>query len=243
MDLLPDDVVTQILVKVPCHGKLHWPAKIGESEECWMICSLDIETGTMGKTPISSNKELSNFYLTPLGERSFAVYGSKRVTDSKAMRCCMVQVYDQNVDKLYTIDLENDTLYDLQRVIGLRNNGEALFPNLNLDDDIEIISCNTKTKDFRLFGRLKPHLTTASEEVDGHPCNSIRKLHRIRPFIETLVLLNDKDAEETPAPNYQLTSKSKCSTSKFSVSFFLYIVLFNTIFLVFLASINVIQFY
>ncbi|XP_074326825.1 F-box/kelch-repeat protein At3g23880-like [Apium graveolens] len=209
------------------NGKLHWPRKA--SSERWMICSLDIESGRLGETDIVSNKKVSDIYLTPIGECSFAVYGSKYVND--LLRCCMVQVYDQNVNKLYTIDLENHTLYDLQRVVGLRNNGEALFPRLDLDH-LEIISCNAKTKDFRRFtGRLKPHLRTASEEVDGYPYNS-RQLHHVRPFIETLALLNDEDAEDTSAPNYQLTSKRNCSSYVW-LSFLRLFVLLNTIFLLY----------
>lgn len=192
-------------------GKLHWPREV--SSERWKICSLDIESGTLGETDILCNKVVSDFFLTPLGECSFALYGSKN------KRCCMVQVYDQNVDKLYTIDLENDTLCDLQRVVGLRNNGEALFPRLDVDD-LEIISCNTKTKDFKRFIR-RVHLRTASEEVDGYPYNSSHKLHRVRPFIETLVLLNDGDVEDTSAPNYQLTFKRKCSSVTWIICLYL----------------------
>ncbi|KAL1830122.1 hypothetical protein ACET3Z_008534 [Daucus carota] len=168
-------------------GKLHWPVGRKGSSGGWKICCLDLETGILRETLISWNKKLSDLYLMPLGEHSLAVFGSTDASDSEgwaARRCCMAQAYDQNMNKLYTIDLERATSYNLHRVVGLRNNGEALFLELDSDDS-GLVCCNTTTKVSKRFvSRLQYY-----------------KLQRVRPFIETLVLLDDEDAEESVTPN------------------------------------------
>lgn len=181
-------------------GTLHWPANIGGN---WMIYSLNIESGLFRDTTIScgcsDKKLLSHFCLTPLGEHSLAVFvfESSDSEGSIHCRCCMVQVYDQNLNKLYTIDVEKYPLIDI-RVAG-RRNYEALI---------------TKSEDYNVSGIV-------SWSTDTHECfqsyvGSIGDhgfiLRGVRPFIETLVLLDDRDAGETSCPNYQLNLKTNSTT-------------------------------
>lgn len=89
--------------------------------------------------------------------------------------------------------MEKDTSHFLRPLAGLRNNGEALFPKFDLNDS-GIVSCDIQTKEF-------------VSEIDydvraGRNLEIKRKLPSVRPFTETLVLLNDKHARKVPTPRY-----------------------------------------
>ena len=124
----------------------------------------------------------------------------------------MVQVYDQSLNKLYTVDLENDICFNLEHVVGLRNNGEVLFPKPDRHNkhiqpyDTGIVSWSPQTKYCKEFVKeLDYNVTTFSREYDGIVYYNSRQLQHARPFIETLVLLGDADAVETSTQNYELT--------------------------------------
>ncbi|KAK1382439.1 F-box domain-containing protein [Heracleum sosnowskyi] len=172
---VPDHIIGEVAY---VDGTLHW---LANNRSGWMICSLNIESGMLRKTMITE-RWYKFFNLEPLGEHSFAVVEST----NDARRCCKVQVYDENVNNLYTVDLEKETQHKLHYTAGLRNNGEALFTKFDLADS-GIISWNTKTKDIKEF---IPGVTV-TEALDGsHPLAN-HMLSRARPFVETLVLLND----------------------------------------------------
>ena len=73
-------------------------------------------------------------------------------------------------------------------------------------NDIGIVSWSTQTKYCNEFVKeLDYNVRTFSREYKGNVYYYSRQLQHARPFIETLVLLDDADAVETSTPNYQLT--------------------------------------
>lgn len=173
-----------------------------------MIYSLNSESGLFRDTLISrgcsDKKLLSNFCLTPLGEHSLTVFESNNSEGSSYWWCCMVQVYDQNLNKLFTIDLKNYTFLDLR--VASRKNNEALIMNFKDSNISGIISWNTDTECFKSYvGSIGPK---GLEDLPNYGCI----LRGVRPFIETLVLLNDRDAEKNSCPNYQFNFKTISTT-------------------------------
>lgn len=86
--------------------------------------------------------------LTSIGKHFLAVFRSK--LNVNTWRFFIVLVYDQHLNKLYTIDLDNDTCHVLGPMAGLRINGYALLSKLDLNDS-GMVSCNIGTKDVEEF--------------------------------------------------------------------------------------------
>ncbi|WOH01619.1 hypothetical protein DCAR_0521003 [Daucus carota subsp. sativus] len=182
-------------------GTLHWAVE--RSESC-MIYSLDVETGMLRDTllplPWGSGDNKMDVSLTDFGEHSLAVCGAK--PDANTWRCVIMLVYDHNLNNLYTIDLEKDTCHVLRPLVGFRNNGEALFPNLDLNN-WGLVYNNMEIKDFKEFVWEIDYDVRFVTTRNGR--KGQRELQRVRPFIETLVLLNDRHAMETPTPRFEET--------------------------------------
>ncbi|KAK1352291.1 hypothetical protein POM88_053555 [Heracleum sosnowskyi] len=159
------------------NGTLHW---LAEQEERWIIVSLDMKNAKFRQKLISGPcLGTTIFSLTRLHSDSLAIVKYGRWWNSSGCKRsgCIVEVYDENFT-MFSRDLDDERGKYLLP-LGFKNNGEALLTKMSTVKSYDFAT--KQLKDFGFVGRC-PDFTMA------------------RPYIKSLVLLNDTDVQTTTAP-------------------------------------------
>lgn len=161
---------------VHVNGTLYWLiCRNGD----WKIISLDAKKGMSEESLIWARSEewsQSEIALLAAGNNSnfFFVLRFNYIPRTSHN----VWVYDKSLNKPYMTDFK--VHIEGQRPIGIKNNsGEVLFQKLGYGHGAPVLVSNHRDFEFRDFSP------------------STRTIGRIRPFTETVVLLNDGDSSST----------------------------------------------
>lgn len=175
---------------VHVNGSLYWLALRRNN---WLIFSLDTKSGMFRESLTWPATRLFPFCVLLASEAQSHSLFVLRLECLINQHYHGLRVYDESLNELYRIDMEN-SINELHLIGNGNNTSEVLFQSCR---DKQIVVCNIEDFKFRNFSP------------------STRGIFKVLPFTETLVLLDDADSGSTA--NYH-TNRSVITKARYAIS-------------------------